>query len=202
MDLDKLQLDGGCLVFDFINTINNRNKNPHIDYLSNYESFLLWSCKVKITRKSRVQALLEHARQGTEKKSEAFDEIIRCRENLHDFFYAIISGKAPAAHLIESFNALLSFSMRHLSIKIKNGALETNIESKMVSLREPLWYIGKSAYEVLQTNDWARFKSCPSCGWLFIDTSKSATRKWCNMKVCGGQDKARKYYHREKSKKA
>ena len=32
-----------------------------------------------------------------------------------------------------------------------------------------------------------------SCGWLFLDTSRNRTRRWCDMKICGNRAKARRY---------
>jgi len=37
-----------------------------------------------------------------------------------------------------------------------------------------------------------------TCGWLFLDTSKNHTRRWCDMKSCGNRAKARKYYSQKK----
>lgn len=43
-----------------------------------------------------------------------------------------------------------------------------------------------------------RIKICPAddCRWAFYDTSKSHSRQWCSMKVCGNRAKARS--HRER----
>lgn len=40
-----------------------------------------------------------------------------------------------------------------------------------------------------------RLRSCPRCGWLFLDTSRGGKRRWCNMRVCGNREKASR--HRE-----
>ena len=39
-----------------------------------------------------------------------------------------------------------------------------------------------------------RVGECPSCGWLFLDTSRNGRRRWCSMATCGSRDKARRYY--------
>jgi predicted RNA-binding Zn ribbon-like protein len=44
-----------------------------------------------------------------------------------------------------------------------------------------------------------RLGECPSCGWLFLDTSKNRRRRWCSMATCGSRDKARRYYERHSS---
>ena len=40
-----------------------------------------------------------------------------------------------------------------------------------------------------------RLRSCPRCGWLFLDTSRGGKRRWCNMRVCGNREKVSR--HRE-----
>ena len=33
-----------------------------------------------------------------------------------------------------------------------------------------------------------------ACLWLFLDASKNATRRWCDMASCGNRAKARRHY--------
>ena len=40
-----------------------------------------------------------------------------------------------------------------------------------------------------------RLRSCPRCGWLFLDTSRGGKRRWCSMRVCGNREKVSR--HRE-----
>lgn len=41
-----------------------------------------------------------------------------------------------------------------------------------------------------------RIKLCPGddCGWLFLDETKNARRKWCMMETCGNRAKAARHY--------
>jgi predicted RNA-binding Zn ribbon-like protein len=38
--------------------------------------------------------------------------------------------------------------------------------------------------------------------WLFIDASKNATRRWCDMASCGNRAKARRHYLKLKDAKS
>jgi predicted RNA-binding Zn ribbon-like protein len=40
-----------------------------------------------------------------------------------------------------------------------------------------------------------RLRSCPRCGWLFLDTSRGGKRRWCSMRTCGNREKVSR--HRE-----
>lgn len=51
------------------------------------------------------------------------------------------------------------------------------------------------------SGDWRRLKQCPdhSCGWVFWDATRSRTRRWCTMRVCGNRAKTRAYAERRRS---
>ena len=36
------------------------------------------------------------------------------------------------------------------------------------------------------------------CLWLFVDDSKSGTRRWCSMASCGNRAKAHRHYARRR----
>lgn len=54
----------------------------------------------------------------------------------------------------------------------------------------------QAAVDLLTSDLRARVGTCASCGWLFLDTSKNRSRRWCSMRLCGGAAKSRAYYRR------
>jgi predicted RNA-binding Zn ribbon-like protein len=44
--------------------------------------------------------------------------------------------------------------------------------------------------------DLIRLKACKACGRAFEDVSKNRSRIWCDMALCGSQEKARAYRRR------
>lgn len=48
------------------------------------------------------------------------------------------------------------------------------------------------------SGEWIRLKQCPDheCLWVFWDASRSRTRRWCTMRVCGNRAKTRAYTSR------
>jgi len=70
-------------------------------------------------------------------------------------------------------------------------------------LARPLWTAARSAADLLIAGNVDRLKTCPSadCGWVFLDTTKSGTRRWCAMWACGSRAKARSYYARRRSRR-
>ena len=45
---------------------------------------------------------------------------------------------------------------------------------------------------------WLRLKACQHCDWLFYDTSRNRSGRWCSMTACGGREKAKAYRRRRK----
>ena len=41
-----------------------------------------------------------------------------------------------------------------------------------------------------------RLKACAACGHGFFDVSKNNSRRWCDMAICGSQQKSREYRKR------
>ncbi len=44
-----------------------------------------------------------------------------------------------------------------------------------------------------------RVRICGNCGWLFIDRTRNANKRWCTANLCGSRTKARRYYARKRA---
>jgi predicted RNA-binding Zn ribbon-like protein len=47
--------------------------------------------------------------------------------------------------------------------------------------------------ETQTTGEWSRVKACQRCGWVFVDSSRNRSGRWCSMGACGGREKAKAY---------
>ena len=46
----------------------------------------------------------------------------------------------------------------------------------------------------------ARVKICGNCGWLFIDRTRNANKRWCIKELCGSRTRSRRHYHNKRRK--
>jgi len=62
----------------------------------------------------------------------------------------------------------------------------------------PIWPVVWDAAALLSSPRHAAVHGCGDreCGWMFLDTSRGHTRRWCSMKDCGNRAKARRHYRR------
>jgi predicted RNA-binding Zn ribbon-like protein len=57
------------------------------------------------------------------------------------------------------------------------------------------WLLAQSAVDLLVSEQIRLIRECgdEGCRWLFLDTSKNHSRRWCDMKICGNRMKARRF---------
>lgn len=53
--------------------------------------------------------------------------------------------------------------------------------------------IATSAMQLIAERRRVKVCSNPSCSWMFEDTSKSGTRRWCDVSICGSLINVRRY---------
>lgn len=55
--------------------------------------------------------------------------------------------------------------------------------------------------EAQSSGEWSRLKACgnPDCQWIFYDTSRNRSGRWCSMQECGAVMKSRAYRRRQRT---
>lgn len=194
-----LQLDGGCPVFDFTNTISNRNDPDYFDYLTKYDDFVDWINKIKLLPKGKMDAIATFSKSHTRKSADTLRQIIEVREVVFKLFSSLAQQQKADRETVDAFNGFFSEALSNMRVEVGRKEVATSfIVSEKTILKEPLYILVKNAFDILSTQSFDRIKECPTCRWLFLDTTKNGKRRWCNMQVCGSNDKARRYYQRKK----
>jgi predicted RNA-binding Zn ribbon-like protein len=196
--LESLELVGGALCLDFVNTINSR-LNPEHDYLVQYSDLVRWANKVRILSPAQTSQLEKRARQNTKEANHALQKA----QMLRELVYRLFSNSAKGSHARkEDMSSLVKYYGESISqgqfSKTEDHYITTwKLDETFDAL---LWPIIHSAGELLLSDDLSQVKECPGCGWLFLDTSKNQSRRWCSMNTCGARDKMRRYHKRKHAK--
>src|SRR4051794_26578677 len=170
--IKTLPLDGGVQPFHLVNTVHAwRGENLH-EYLNNYADVLAWCEKVGLLKKEEIRQLKAAADAQPAAAEKAFQKIIQTRALLYYFFSALVAAdKTALAPLLAPFNKLVHEALEHFAWTSTKTGLQFVYENE-TALLVPLWLVLKAAHDVLLTEDHARIKECPRCGWLFLDTTK------------------------------
>jgi predicted RNA-binding Zn ribbon-like protein len=128
-------------------------------------------------------------------QEKALRSAIELRELLARVFYRWVEGRSPAAEdriALEQWSAACA---RHRELRWKNENLEWTWKALAADAEAPALLLAQRALDLLIGDEPPRLHACASetCRWLFLDTSKNRTRRWCDMKICGNRAKARRY---------
>ena len=90
---------------------------------------------------------------------------------------------------------------KHLQLRWTGEKLVRELPHSSALPELPLWLLSLSAAELMTSEQMQLLRACgsPECRWLFVDTSKNHTRRWCDMKICGNRMKARRFKAQHKS---
>lgn len=199
-NIRTIAFDGGCVCFDFVNTVSSRLDSPPVEYLREFEDVLILTERLGVLPAETLTELSAQAGRHPREAEKTLAHILRVRENLFRLFSAIATGQPVPIEALEAFNADLGMVFSHLQFADQGGRLNLVWKLDQSDLYLPLRLALRSAYQILTDQNPGRVKECPSCGWLFLDASKNNTRRWCDMQSCGSLDKAKRYYHRKKLK--
>ena len=196
--LEALELVGGTLSLDFANTINSRHKPEH-DYLLTYSDLVYWAGKVEILSSGQVRNLKQRATQDMRKADKALEKSRTARELIYRIFSAIARQSKPEE---EDLNTIIRLYQETIAnghfVRTENHyKIDWKTEATFDAL---LWPIISSAQKLLVSLELNQVKECLNCGWLFLDTSKNQSRRWCSMNTCGTRDKMRRYHSRLRKK--
>lgn len=193
-------LCGGRLALDFANTVSQRNQARPVERLPVYGDLVAFGVQTGVLGEAQGRRLLATARERPQVARRVLERARELREAMHRIFSALTSGERPNEADLNHFNGALGQAMSRLSV-VPCGAGYVAGFRDADALDAMLPAVLRNAVEVLTAPDEGRLRSCEldECRWLFFDTSKNKSRRWCDMKTCGNVVKARRHYAKQRS---
>jgi predicted RNA-binding Zn ribbon-like protein len=195
-----LTLMGGRLSLDFANTADWHASDQPVEFLTSYSELVAWGLHVGVLTNPQAQRLLDRATARPAEAAAVLQQTIALREVIYRLFSAIAQGAVPPAADLEAFNAELARTLARSRIVLTAEGLAWDWSSDEAALDCMLWPVVRDAADLLTSKGLARVGRCADerCGWLFVDTSRNRSRRWCSMESCGNRAKARRHYHKSR----
>ena len=196
----QFDLSAGVLCLDFANTVSRRKPpQPDTDHINSYDDLVAFAEQSQALSPEWAAELRLQARGYSREAQTALRRAISYRESLYHVFSAVLQGKAVPSGDLEQINDVAIYALTHRCLaRTEDGfrwEWDRNTRNRLESI---LWPIAQSATELLTSSqlDAVRMCEAPDCAWLFLDQSRNRSRRWCDMKVCGNRQKARRHYQR------
>jgi predicted RNA-binding Zn ribbon-like protein len=136
--------------------------------------------------------------------SAVIRDAIQLREAIYRIVSTVAGGLAVAEQDLVIFNRYLGTAMQSSEIIQQEHDFVWNTKGDPENLGRILNPLVRSAADLLVAPELRRVKKCgdPACGWLFLDTSRNLSRRWCDMRDCGNRAKASRFYKKRKKTKS
>jgi predicted RNA-binding Zn ribbon-like protein len=202
----KFKFRGGVPCLDFVNTVAWRLTDRPVEYLGSYEDLLAWERQAGLLAPEETEVLSGWAATHPEQARGTLSRAVALREALHRVLSAAIAGEPQDEGALSTLNRELTVALSRL--RVAPAADDAYVwawdrggeDGGGPPLERPLWPVARSAAELLTSAKLGRVKVCggEGCGWLFLDESRNASRKWCESRDCGNRERVRQYLARKK----
>ena len=177
----ELKIVGGDPALDLANTVGD-DRVP--DPLESYETFAAWAVRIgvidePVARPADAERVLDEARA--------------LRAAIDAVFRALAAGSSPPPAALAQLVQRAGAAVERAHLTGRDLVWDGDDPER------PLWPIAVSALDLLRDGPLDRLKACEDCPWLFLDTSRNHSRRWCSMADCGTRVKMRRYRAKPKA---
>jgi predicted RNA-binding Zn ribbon-like protein len=171
---------GNETAIDFINTDIVVDGNP-VDLLESGEDYMAWLEAAGIELRSDNSAR-NTAKQGLQLAKEL-------RSKLRSAFEKIADKETIPQAVLSAVNGYLPAKGRVAELRRRDSKIELRCYWRVTDAEDYVAPIAWAFAEFLAEADLSRVRKCknPDCVLFFYDTSKSGTRTWCSLDICGNK---------------
>lgn len=199
---------GGRLWLDFVNTDDAR-LGVRVDTIVSFERFVEWLEAAKVVDGERAAALQRRALEQPSGAAAALVETRRVRAALRAL--AERGRDAPAVErkgndagnarelartaALEEINRVLGRSVGTRRVeRLSDGSYARSFVPVGDAFGGLVIPVVESAVDSLVRGELSRLRGCADrrCPRVFFDTTRSRTRRWCDMATCGNRAKAQR----------
>lgn len=187
------------MVLNFVNTCGGADKKRDVERLIDWETAMDWATTRGLIDSAEWR-LVENARRIEGRSaSDLLEELKGLREAMHTVLSALAGGAAVPEVARARLQDQVVDAVHHAELRL-NGCepaswivLPEKAGSALMKDRLAL-----AASALLGQSVIANVRECAACSWLFLDMSKSKSRRWCSMATCGNRAKAQRHYRAAK----
>ena len=190
----ELPLVGGALALDFCNTVAWRTSPQPADRLVDYGGWLEWCAHVSCISPELERHLVHAATRYRVEAADAYARVAALRTHLGAIFDALVDDVPPDRAHVDGFRAAYAASVAVARVRIEpsKAILEWPAED---DFDRPVWPVLHSVWSFLMAPKLPRIHRCEGvgCGWLFVDRTRNASRRWCSSDDCGRRERVRRH---------
>jgi predicted RNA-binding Zn ribbon-like protein len=188
--------DGRPLCLSLANTRHWRNSAQPRDLLQGYGDVLDWAVAKAIYTSDEAAAMRARAEARATAADAELRRVIELREVIARVFSARAHARPVPPQDVARLMDNLDEASRRIKLRIVEDRLVPLVADDDEGLALPRWQAALSAIGLYTSEAVARVKQCADdrgCGWLFLDTTRNASRMFCFSNECGNRARQAKF---------
>ncbi len=199
---ETFRCPGGELCLDFCNTGQGMRDTRQEEWLIDFGELVAWLHAAGAVSAKQANGLRAAAERAPEVAQRVWSRALRFREALARVLIAKAQGRAPFTDDLQLIEQEYARSARYARLAPAEDGFRWTVDGAAEELDLALRPLVESAVSLMTSPRMARIRRCgnATCYWLFIDETKNASRRWCEMASCGNLMKVRR--HRARARRA
>lgn len=188
------------LCLDFVNTRYWRGTPRPSESLDGFDALQHWlrqSGVVDAATAERLQALPAADASAAQR---LLQDALDARESLYGLLQALAAALPVPVPALAALAQRVAAAPPRDRLVLTSQAIGWRVAMRRPDAAEVLAPVWWSAGDLALASGRLRLRCCanPQCGWLFLDDSKSGTRRWCSMSACGNRAKVQRHALRQR----
>lgn len=181
-------------VLAFVNTLSGRPTEAPVERLVSYDALVEWGREQHLISAAAAERLAAEAKRHPHQAAAVLTRAREFREALNGLAEATEKQRQPGAAVLDTIRDHLAAAYANGRLVPHDGGLQW-VASADAALERILWEIGRAAGRLVLSPRLAQVRACAAsdCGWWFVDDTRNHSRRWCDMKLCGNREKARRF---------
>jgi predicted RNA-binding Zn ribbon-like protein len=194
----SLPLVGSELALDFTNTSSGRGHATHQEHLRAPTDIIAWARHAKVLAPADGDFAVATVTADSALGARLLKRALALREIIYALGTEIAARRKTPGDLVNALAHVHAACIAHARLTPHGAGFVWAWDPREAVIEAILGPITLSALTLLTQADLSRIKQCAGdhCGWLFFDTTKNKSRRWCEMEVCGNRAKQKRHQAR------
>lgn len=197
----NVELIGGDLALDFANTVGWHARKDPVEHLERYADFTAWARRAGVISAADEAALGRQAGRAPQQAARALKRIRSLRESIYRVFTAVAARKRPGVGDLRAIQDAVAHATGSANpVWQERGGVQLVWTGDAAPLDWPAYPVALAAGALLASPLLTRLRQCGNhpCGWLFVDRTRNASRRWCTSAECGNASRVRRFRARRR----
>ncbi len=199
----SLPLVGSEIAFDLTNTSSGRGGSRHLDHLKIPDDVIRWAQHSRVINPAEAAWMASEIGKDPRLARRLLKRTLELRELIYTIGVELAAGRPPPSDRIELLVHIHTTCLASAKLVPHGQAFVWSWLAADGPVERILGPISLSVLTLLTRADLARVKQCQGehCGWIFFDTTKNKSRRWCEMEVCGNRAKQKRHQGAKRPRK-